>query len=147
MSGRVTALFLATSSGQPMRPVESAEAVVQRGFAGDRHAARRKGGKRQLLLLEARSHAELDVPPGALKENVVVEGVPLESLPVGQRLRLGVQVLLELTGECEPCRKLDVLRRGLKAQSKGRRGQLARVLEGGEVRVGDGVVLVPAKGP
>lgn len=146
MSGRVTALFLATSSGQPMRPVEAAEALVQRGFAGDRHAAKRKGGKRQLLLLEARSHAELDVPPGALKENVVVDGVPLESLPVGQRLRLGDQVLLELTGECEPCRKLDALRPRLKAQSKGRRGQLARVLEGGEVRVGDGVELVPAAG-
>ncbi len=127
-----------------MRPVEAAEALVQRGFAGDRHAAKRKGGKRQLLLLEGRSHAELDVPPGALKENVVVEGVPLESLPVGHRLRLGDQVLLELTGECEPCRKLDALRHGLKALSKGRRGQLARVLEGGEVRVGDGVVLVPA---
>jgi MOSC domain-containing protein YiiM len=146
MSGRVTALFLATSSGQPMRPVDTAEALAQRGFAGDRHAARKRGGKRQLLLLEARSHAELGVPPGALKENVVVEGVPLESLPAGQQLRLGATVLVELTGECEPCRKLNALRPGLMAQSKGRRGQLARVLEGGEVRVGDAVVLVPEAG-
>ena len=143
MSGHVTALFLATSSGQPMKQVTGATALEQRGFQGDRHAARRKGGKRQLLLLEGRSHAELEVPPGALKENVVIEGVPLESLPVGQRLRLGAQVLLELTGECEPCRKLETLRQGQRAQSKGRRGQLARVLEGGEVRVGDGVQLVP----
>jgi MOSC domain-containing protein YiiM len=143
MSGRVTALFLATSSGQPMKRVESARAVEQRGLEGDRHAARRKGGKRQVLLLEARAHAELRVEPGALKENVVVEGLPLESLPVGQRLRVGAEVVLEITGECEPCRKLESLRRGLEAEAKGRRGQLARVLSGGVLGVGDGVALVP----
>ena len=143
MPGRVTALFLATSTGQPMRRVSSARALEQRGLEGDRHAARPKGGKRQVLLLEARAHAELALPPGALKENVVVEGLALESLPVGQRLRLGDGVLLELTGECEPCRKLESIRPGLEAAAKGRRGQLARVLVGGTVAEGDGVAPVP----
>jgi len=143
MSGRVTALFLATSSGQPMCRVETARALEQRGLEGDRHAARRKGGKRQVLLLESRAHTELGLAPGALKENVVVDGLPLESLPVGQRLRLGAEVVLELTGECEPCRKLNALRPGLMKEAKGRRGQLARVLVGGRVKEGDGVVPLP----
>ncbi|MBM4381070.1 MAG: MOSC domain-containing protein [Deltaproteobacteria bacterium] len=126
-----------------MRRVQSARALKQRGLEGDRHAARRKGGKRQVLLLEARAHAELRVPPGALKENLVVDGVPLESLPVGQRLLVGADVVLEVTGECEPCRKLKALRPGLMAESERRRGQLARVLVGGTVQEGDVVLPLP----
>ncbi len=77
----------------------------------------------------------------ALKENVSVEGIPLESLPPGQRLRVGV-VVLEITGECVPCHKLNLIRPGLLKESWGRRGQLAIVLREGVLHEGDEVALL-----
>src|SRR5918996_861407 len=135
VSGRVVHLFLAQVSGAPMKPVAQATAIAARGFEGDRHARRTPGGNRQLLLVDARNLRDLDLSPGTLKENAVIDGLALESFPQGQRLRLGA-VLVELTGPCEPCHKVEAIRPGLLRESWGRRGQLARVLEGGTLRVG-----------
>ncbi|NPC68159.1 MOSC domain-containing protein [Corallococcus sp. AB018] len=125
-----------------MRRVPEARAVEQHGFEGDRHQRRAVGHKRQLLLLDEAQRAALDVPEGALKENVLVEGLPLDALPPGQRLALGAEVVVELTEPCVPCWKLDALRPGLLKDSWGRRGQLARVLKAGTVHEGDTVRLL-----
>ncbi|MFN3430370.1 MAG: MOSC domain-containing protein [Candidatus Sericytochromatia bacterium] len=135
-------LFLAQAKGTPMLPVEEAIAVEQRGLAGDRHAKRAAGGKRQVLLMDAASHDALGLPPGTLKENIVVEGVPIEALPPGQRLALGSEVIVEITMICVPCQKLNAIRPGLLKASWGNRGMLARVLKGGRMRVGDAVTLL-----
>ncbi|NPD22876.1 MOSC domain-containing protein [Corallococcus exiguus] len=125
-----------------MRRVPEARAVEQHGFEGDRHQRRAVGHKRQLLLLDEAQRAALDVPEGALKENVLVEGLPLDALPPGQRLAMGAEVVVELTEPCVPCWKLDALRPGLLKDSWGRRGQLARVLKAGTVHEGDTVRLL-----
>ncbi|WP_368738222.1 MOSC domain-containing protein [Corallococcus exiguus] len=141
-AGTIRALFLAQERGTPMRRVPEAWAVEQHGFEGDRHQRRAVGHKRQLLLLDEAQRAALDVPEGALKENVLVEGLPLDALPPGQRLALGAEVVVELTEPCVPCWKLDALRPGLLKDSWGRRGQLARVLKAGTVHEGDTVRLL-----
>ncbi|WP_233601700.1 MOSC domain-containing protein [Corallococcus sp. AB038B] len=141
-AGTIRALFLAQERGTPMRRVPEARAVEQHGFEGDRHQRRAVGHKRQLLLMDEAQRAALDVPEGALKENVLVEGLPLDALPPGQRLALGAEVVVELTEPCVPCWKLDALRPGLLKDSWGRRGQLARVLKAGTVHEGDTVRLL-----
>ncbi len=125
-----------------MRRVPEARAVEQHGFEGDRHQRRTVGHKRQLLLMDEAQREALDVPEGALKENVLVQGLPLDALPPGQRLALGDAVVVELTEPCVPCWKLDALRPGLLKESWGRRGQLARVLKAGTVQEGDPVRLL-----
>ncbi|MCY1039873.1 MOSC domain-containing protein [Corallococcus sp. bb12-1] len=141
-SGTIRALFLAQERNTPMRQVPEARAVEQHGFEGDRHQRRAVGHKRQLLLVDEAQRTALDVPVGALKENVLVEGLALDALPPGQRLALGAEVVVELTEPCVPCWKLDALRPGLLKESWGRRGQLARVLKAGTVREGDSVRLL-----
>lgn len=142
MSGpRITHLFLAQARGTPMRHVQEATALEGQGFAGCRHTKWKPGHARQVLLLDAASHAALDLAPGALKENVVVTGLALETLPPGQRLGLGAAVRVELTGPCVPCGRLEALRPGLLKASWGQRGQLARIVRGGVVRTGDAVQL------
>lgn len=125
-----------------MKRVSEANAIEQRGFDGDRHAKRKSGGKRQLLLVDGQSYAELGLEPGQLKENVIVEGLALEALPAGQRLKLGAETVIELTGPCVPCWKLDKIRDGLLSASWGKRGQLAKILQGGVIREGDQVTLL-----
>ncbi len=141
---RVTAVFLAQERETPMKRVDEALAVEGRGLEGDRHAKKqRRGGKRQVLLMDAQNLRALGLPEGVLKENVVVDAmpVPLEELPPGQRLRLG-EAVVELTEQCVPCHKLERIRPGLLKESWGRRGQLARVIGSGVIREGDSVVLL-----
>ena len=52
------------------------------------------------------------------------------------------EVVVEITMICVPCQKLNTIRPGLLKQSWGHRGQLARVLKGGRMRVGDAVTLL-----
>jgi MOSC domain-containing protein YiiM len=82
----------------------------------------------------------LGLEPGAIRENITVDGDDVQAWPVGQRLRVG-GALFEVTMVCDPCERMDKLRPGLRAELEGRRGMLARVLETGPVAVGDEVAL------
>jgi MOSC domain-containing protein YiiM len=94
--------------------------------------------------------AGFDVAPGAIGENVTTRGLDLLQLPRGTRLRLGAQALIELTGLRNPCRQIDAFATGLTAAVLGRdaegrlvrkAGVMAIVIEGGEVRAGDSMVM------
>ena len=151
--GRVEWLGLRPAFGAPIVVVEAVVAIAQRGLAGDRTAAGGTSGKRQVTLVQ---HEHLPViaalagrdsaPPEALRRNVVVSGLNLVAL---KRLRfaLGSEVILEGTGPCEPCGRLDeTLGPGGFQATRGHGGITARVLRGGTVRVGDGVrVLAEAE--
>ncbi len=141
IDGKVTGLFLGVARGEPMRAVEAADALESRGLAGCRHAQKAGGGKRQVLLMDAASPLALGLAPGQLKENIVVAGLPLETLPPGQRLAVGGAVV-ELTEACVPCQKLNDIRPGLIKESWGKRGQLARVVVGGPIALGDTVRML-----
>ncbi len=112
-------------------------AVEGHGFEGCAHA----NPPRREVLLVSREHLDsLGVAPGAIRENVTVEGADVQAWPVGQRVRVG-ETLLEITMVCEPCHRMDELRDGLRAELDGKRGILAHVVEGGEIALGDPVEL------
>lgn len=138
---RVRGLFITPKRGEPARALDSAEIVLNHGLAGDAHA--RPSSDRQLLLMDAETLAELDLPAGVLKENVTTAGVPLHKLPSGQRLKIGSAVV-ELTMHCRPCADLNDIRPGLAREIIGRRGVLARVVRGGRARLGDEIEIIDA---
>lgn len=141
VEGKVTHLFLGVARGEPMAAVAAAEALEGRGLAGCRHAKKPGGGKRQVLLMDAKHPPDLGLAYGQLKENIVVEGLDLEALPPGQRIAVGGAVV-ELTEACVPCQKLNQIRPTMLKEAWGRRGQLARVLKGGPIALGDVVTLL-----
>jgi MOSC domain-containing protein YiiM len=69
---------------------------------------------------------------------------PLAGLPQNPLHIEGV--VLEITGDCTPCDFLDTLRPGLKEAILGRRGLLARVAHGGELKVGSPVYVQSPEG-
>jgi MOSC domain-containing protein YiiM len=108
------------------------------GLEGCAHA----NPPRREVLLVSKDHLDsVDVPPGAIRENVTVEGADVQTWDVGQRVRVG-EALLEITMVCEPCNRMDELRDGLRAELDEKRGMLAHVVEGGEIALGDAVELV-----
>jgi MOSC domain-containing protein YiiM len=134
----VSNLFVAVEHRKPMKAVEQAIAVADRGFEGCIHS--RHGGKRQLLLVDSETLAEFDLVPGVLRENVTTEGLNMADLKPGQRLVIGASVL-EVTIPCEPCFQMDEIRMGLQGALRNRRGVLCRVIEGGRISRGDAIEI------
>jgi MOSC domain-containing protein YiiM len=160
--GRLQAILLRPGRGQPALAVARGEARAGQGLVGDRSCrlAGPGGGKRQLTLLQAehlpviaalagRRWAEHGLDAALLRRNLVVAGINLlaaRSLFKDQPLRLhiGAEVVLELTGPCEPCSKMEaLLGPGGYNAMRGHGGVTARVLQGGWLAVGDAVVCVP----
>jgi len=137
--GEVRHIFISLAHGLPMQEVEQVRALVDRGLQGCAHG--RPGSRRQVLLMESEILEQLDVPPGAVKENIVTRGLRLHDLRLGQHLRTG-EALLEVTLPCEPCGRMNEIRQGLEQELRGRRGMLCRVVEAGWIRRGDRIEVV-----
>ncbi|MFL6696809.1 MAG: MOSC domain-containing protein [Vitreoscilla sp.] len=158
-AGRVEAIHLRPGRDQAAVAVPSARALAGRGLEGDRSAARPPsgpaGGKRQLTLIQA-EHLPLirlwsgrDVTAADLRRNLVVSGTNLLacfSLFADRPLqvRLGPDVLIVVTGPCDPCSKMEtLLGPGGYNAMRGHGGITARVIQGGVISVGDAVVAEP----
>ena len=148
---RIIALHYSPRRRMPMKSVQSILALRDHGLDHDAHA--RPGGRRQVLFMDVETLRILEVPVGSLKENITTEMLTLSDLKPGDSIIAG-EARFEITMECEPCSHLEEVRPGLRNQVAGRRGLLARVTRGGELRVGqpltvqriDREVLVHATG-
>ena len=137
---KVVALHVCPAHRAPMKPVTVAQAVADFGLEGDRHA--KAGSRRQVLLVEKETLDALDLAPGIVRENITTQGANLMDLVPGRRLRLGHDVVLEVTGTCNPCQRLDEVRDGLSQEIAERRGVNTRVVAGGSIRLGDAIVVL-----
>jgi MOSC domain-containing protein YiiM len=135
----VTNLFLCLVRRFPMKEIEEAEAVQNKGLKGCIHG--RPNSKRQVSLMDVETLQRLGIPPGAVKENVTTRGLHFQRLRPGQHLRIGGS-LLEITLPCDPCSRMDEIRRGLQEELRGQRGWLCRVVESGTIRRGDRIEVV-----
>ena len=162
-AGRVEAIYLRPGRERAAVSVHSALALVDRGLEGDRSAAkppsRPGGGKRQVTLIQAEHvpliglWSERAVDALDLRRNLVVSGVNLLaqlSLFADQPLqvRIGPDVLIVITGPCDPCSKMEaLLGPGGYNAMRGHGGTTARVIHGGVLSVGDAVVVEPGAAP
>jgi MOSC domain-containing protein YiiM len=119
-----------------MEPLDTAVVVENYGLEGCAHA--RPNGKRQLLIVDQETLTAMDLRPGLIRENITTEGINLNGLALGQRLRIG-RTLLEVSAVCTPCDQLEKVRPGLRRELYGRRGMLCRAVEGGTISTGDSI--------
>lgn len=135
----------------PMQDAPAAELIAGRGLVGDRYG--NVGGARQVTLISAESLAAIASHLGRdavlaheVRRNLVVRGLNLVALK-GRRFRVGA-ALLEATGDCHPCSRMEEeLGVGGYNAMRGLGGITARVIEGATIRVGDQVAPEPALSP
>jgi len=145
--GTVTWIGVRPERRAPMRVVETAELNKAQGLVGDRYSGR--SGERHVTLIgraDLISIADFlglpEVAPDLLRRNIVVSGINLLALK-DKRFRLG-GALLEMTGECHPCSRMEeVFGEGGYNAVRGHGGVTARVLESGEVKLRDRLEVLP----
>ncbi len=173
MSGRVIEVGAGRRHGLTKVAQLSVRLIAGRGVEGDAHCGERVKHRsrarfnpglpnlRQVHLLHAELLDELaaagfPVAPAMLGENVTTRGVDLLALPLGTKLRLGGDAVVELTGLRNPCIQLERMMPGLMEACLGRdadgglvrkAGVMAVVLADGDVRGGDTVSVELPAGP
>jgi MOSC domain-containing protein YiiM len=144
----ITHIFVAASRGAPMTSLRSVEALAEGGLSGDRYAAsiNRRAPDYQVTLIEAEnieSFAEmtgLTLTVEMPRRNIVTRGVNLNSL-LGKRFSAG-SAMFEGLELCEPCGLFA--RRTHREVLKffvGKGGLRARIIAGGELSVGDRIIV------
>jgi molybdopterin adenylyltransferase len=139
--GRITAVCLSEGKGTRKTNVGRAELRPRHGLVGDAHAG---DWHRQVSLLAEESIAKarakgLDVKEGDFAENLTTSGLDLPSLPIGTRLWVGKDVVLEVTQIGKVCHNRCAIYYLAGDCIMPREGIFARVISGGEVCVGDSI--------
>ena len=139
-NGEIVSIQLKTGHREPMQSVESAEMTAGYGIEGDSNATRRgPRTARQALLMDVETLGKFGLEPGQIRENITTSGIDLHALPAGSRVSLGDSAVVEITGFCAPCGRMDEIRDGLQEALHEQRGMLATVINGGAIAVGDSV--------
>jgi MOSC domain-containing protein YiiM len=139
--GEVLHLFTCLVHRFPMQEHDEIEVIQDKGFKGCIHG--RPGSKRQVSLIDRETLDKFGLAPGVVKENITTLGIDLQTLAIGNTLRIG-NCVLEITGPCDPCARMDEIRMGLQEELRGQRGWLCRVKEAGTIRRGDRIEVLAA---
>lgn len=173
MSGLITAVSQSSDHTFSKQTQDKIVLLAGLGVEGDAHLGKtvqhlsrvRKDptqpNLRQVHLMHAEFHDELNangfhVSAGNTGENITTRGVELLGLPTGTRLHLGDTAIIEVTGLRNPCEQLNTFQAGLMnacvyKDADGtiirKAGIMSIVLVGGEIRVGDPILVELPSGP
>jgi MOSC domain-containing protein YiiM len=130
-----------------METLDRIAVTLDGGVVGDfRGGMKGKPHRRQVTLIErgdwAAALAEIgaDIPWQERRCNLLVDTLDLPQVK-GARLRIGADVVLEITCETDPCSRMDAVAPGLYAAllPDWRGGVCTMVVQGGAIAIGDAI--------
>lgn len=154
IKGRVIAVNISEVKGISKHPVEYADCIKDYGIDGDAHAA---PGIRQVSLLSKESIENFKAGKrdaaglceGKFAENITTEGICLYELPIGTRLRIGKTAVLEVSQIGKKCHADQgcAIAEKYGVCAMPREGIFAAVAEGGRIKAGDEIEVLPKNRP
>jgi len=153
LSGEIVAVCVSERKGVRKKDIGEAFLKVGWGIEADAHSG---DWHRQISLLAVESMEKLaatmpdgipglDCPsfqPGDFAENLTTRGMELYTIPVGTQLRIGNEVILEVTQIGKECHLGCAIRELVGDCIMPREGIFARVIEEGWVESGDKMIIM-----
>lgn len=147
--GKIFSINTSPGKGVPKEPAQRAVLVKDHGITGDAHAGM---PVRQVSLLDMESirlqiadakakKATVEIRPGVYAENITTEGVNLAALKIGDKLRAGKTAVLRISKIGKECHSHCAIYHQVGDCIMPRKGIFAEVVEGGEIAVGDPLVI------
>ena len=145
--GRVEWIGIRPERREPVSAVQSVELSQIKGLIGDHYSG--QSGNRHVTLIQA-EHLPVvaaltgrdTLDPALVRRNIVVSGLNLLALK-DHKLQVG-DVILQVTGQCHPCSKMETaLGPGGYNAMRGHGGLTAKIIQDGTIRVGDEVTVMP----
>lgn len=141
---RITAVCISEKKGTQKKNVYEKNLIENFGMEGDAHAGK---WHRQVSLLSKEKIDDFiarggDVIDGDFGENLIVEGIDCAKLPIGQRILINDEVLLEVTQIGKECHSHCNIYKAVGDCIMPREGIFTIVIKGGKVKVGDSVKLI-----
>jgi len=140
----VEAICTSHKKGIVKREREQVEVVQSWGIEGDAHAG---DWHRQISLLAGESidNVKKVLPTlknGAFAENIITRGIQLEKLSVGDQLRIGDEVVLEITQIGKECHNAGcAIKKATGDCIMPKEGLFAKVITGGKIGKGDAILI------
>jgi MOSC domain-containing protein YiiM len=141
---RIIAVCTSEKKGMRKKNVGTATFIPDFGIEGDAHAA---NWHRQVSLLAMESIKKmqdkgLDVGPGDFAENITTEGIDLVHLPIGTKMRLGKEVIGEVTQIGKECHNRCAIYYQAGDCVMPKEGIFIAILRGGIVHVDDEIEVM-----
>lgn len=139
IKGKIKAISVSKEKGTSKENVPDASLEAGMGIAGDAHYG---FGHRQISLLGWESINKVrekgfDVKCGDYAENIATEGIDLNLLEVGTKLKLGGEVELEITQRGKKCHSGCDIFKTVGDCIMPREGIFAKVNKSGQIKTGD----------
>ena len=144
MKAEILAVSISKTKGVKKENIPEGVFVENHGLKDDAHAG---DWHRQVSLLAMESIEKiiakgLDVAPGDFAENLTTIGIDLPSLPVGTKMKVGDEVLMEVTQIGKKCHSGCAIFEQIGDCVMPREGIFTKILKGGKIKKGDPIVLV-----
>lgn len=141
---KIVSIAISKKKGTTKTCTDQAELVENHGIKEDAHAG---DWHRQLSFLAAESIERAGTPDfklnfGDFAENIATTGIDWKSQAIGQRVKLGDKALVEITQIGKECHKKCAIYYRTGDCIMPKEGVFARILQGGIIKVGDGIALV-----
>ena len=142
---RILAVNISEKKKTPKKSIAEGRLIEEYGIEGDAHAGK---WHRQVSLLAKESIDKAQgmrtdgLCHGVFAENLTTEGIELYTLPVGTRLQVGSEAVLEITQIGKECHDGCAIKALVGQCIMPREGVFARVLRGGVVRPGDEIRVI-----
>ena len=144
IKGKIKAVSISKERGTRKYNVPTAELKVDFGITGDVHGGSRHG---QVSLLADESIDKMvakgaEVVAGDFAENITTEGIDLQSLSIGSKLKLGSEAEIEITQFGKKCHQNCEILKLVGDCIMPREGIFAKVIKQGQIKPGDSIEVL-----
>lgn len=145
LMAKIIAVNISKRKHIPKKNIKKGIFKVNYGLVGDAHAG---PGIRQVSLLAKESYDKFEklnlkkvsLENGIFAENLTTQGIILHKLKIGTKLKIN-NVILEISKIGKECHTDCTIAKKVGSCIMPKEGVFAKVLKGGEIKVGDAIVV------